>query len=213
MEVLLQTLKHFLLRFHSEYLLGLFTIVASTIVGWSTPSIIGWTKFKKQARVVFQYHQRINKLGTIDQDDVGSVDELNFDIGNAYSKRMISDKQNENIKEEIGNLYEEAYRKKIFSLTIFDDDKELRDVRDEVSSAYRNGKISNEQYQNTKNEISLRYREIFEKKIESLKQTIKMDQPGILNKLITEIDDAYGKGMLNELHYNLVNGKHCRIQE
>ena len=35
----------------SEYLLGLFTIVASTIIGWSIPSIIGWTKSKRQAGV------------------------------------------------------------------------------------------------------------------------------------------------------------------
>ena len=42
-----------------EYLIGLYTIVASTIIGWSIPSIIGWIKSHREIRKLSYYHSSI----------------------------------------------------------------------------------------------------------------------------------------------------------
>ena len=78
-----------------EYLIGLFTIVASTIVGWSIPSIIGWINFKKRARVVSSYHERIKSNikdddYKIDEKDIIDLDKLKDEIANDYSKGKIA---------------------------------------------------------------------------------------------------------------------------
>ena len=139
----------------SEFLLGLFSIVASTIVGWSIPSIISWAKSKRQAGVVYEYHQRINKLGTIDEGDVRSLNELNSDIANDYSK----------------------------------------------------GKISDKQYENMKNEISVLYQELHKKNIDSSNQSPEKLDVKELNNILSEIEDAYAKGKLNELHFTLLKDR------
>jgi YVTN family beta-propeller protein len=139
----------------SEFLLGLFSIVAITIVGWSIPSIISWAKSKRQARVVYEYHQRINKLGTIDEGDVRSLNELNSDIANDYSK----------------------------------------------------GKISDKQYENMKNEISVLYQELHKKNIDSSNQSPEKFDVKELNNILSEVEDAYAKGKLNELHFTLLKDR------
>lgn len=129
----------------SEFLLGLFSIVASTIVGWSIPSIISWAKAKRQARVVYEYHQRISRLGTIDEGDVRSLNELNSDIANDYSKGKISDKQYENMKNEISVLYQELHKKNIDSSNPSPekfDVKELNNILSEIEDAYAKGKLN-----------------------------------------------------------------------
>lgn len=45
-----------------EYWLPIYGIVVSTIVGWSIPSIIAWTKSKEDARKFNHYHNQINSL-------------------------------------------------------------------------------------------------------------------------------------------------------
>ena len=139
----------------SEFLLGLFSIVASTIVGWSIPSIISWAKSKRQAGVVYEYHQRISRLGTIDEGDVRSLNELNSDIANDYSK----------------------------------------------------GKISDKQYENMKNEISVLYQELHKKNIDSSNQSPEKLDVKELNNILSEIEDAYAKGKLNELHFTLLKDR------
>ena len=139
----------------SEFLLGLFSIVASTIVGWSIPSIISWAKSKRQAGVVYEYHQRISRLGTIDEGDVRSLNELNSDIANDYSK----------------------------------------------------GKISDKQYENMKNEISVLYQELHKKNIDSSNKSPEKFDVKELNNILSEIEDAYAKGKLNELHFTLLKDR------
>jgi YVTN family beta-propeller protein len=105
----------------SDYVLGLFTIVASTIVGWSLPTIIGSINSKKQSNVVSRYHQRIKSNikyddDKIDEKDIKDLDERKDDIADDYSKAKINEKHYESLKCEISILYEKIFRKMINSL-------------------------------------------------------------------------------------------------
>ena len=137
----------------NEYILGLFSIVASTVLGWSIPSIIGWFKYKRQTGVMFEYHRRILNLGKIDQHDIISLNKLNDNLAEEYSKGNISDKHYENMKNEISVLYYEFYKNSIYSM----------------------------------NQSS--------------------GTAGVKESLFAEIDEAYAKGKLNELHYLLLKDK------
>ena len=53
------------------------------------------------------------------------------------------------------------------------------------------------------NELSILYQEIYKKKIDLLSDK----DPALLNKIKSELADAYGQGELNELHYNLLKDK------
>jgi hypothetical protein len=62
-----------------EFLLPLYGINVSSIVGWSIPSIIGCIKAKRQQKRVHQYHTQINYLYAdeeLDQNDIGSLNKL-----------------------------------------------------------------------------------------------------------------------------------------
>jgi hypothetical protein len=125
----------------SEYLVALFGIVAASLVGWLSPTIINSLNSRRETRVISTYHNTIQSLyndSKIDEQDMSKLDNLKYDISNDYAKGRIGDKQ----------------------------------------------------YENTKNEISIRYRGIFEKQLELMKQVPEIDQPIKLNKLETEINDA-----------------------
>ena len=78
----------------------------------------------------------------------------------------------------------------------------LNKLNQNVSDSYSAGKITNEQYTNLKNEVSIAFQEIFKKRIESL---IEQDLEAI-NKTRNDIMDAYNNGKLSNEHYtNLKN--------
>lgn len=131
-----------------EYLIGLASIAATTLVGWSIPSIISWTNSKRRAKVVFAYHQKIGSLGTMDQVDMTSLDQLYTDLGNDYSKARITDKQYENMKNEISALYQEIYRKRIESSSQISDKAttKLNNLVVEIEDTYAKGKLSEVHY-------------------------------------------------------------------
>jgi hypothetical protein len=59
-----------------EFLLALYGIIVSSIVGWSIPSIFGWIKAKREQARVHRYHTQINYLyadGGLDENDIGSL--------------------------------------------------------------------------------------------------------------------------------------------
>ena len=63
----------------TEYLIPLYVVVASSIIGWSIPSIVAWIKTRKIARISKDYHERINALyddGKLDYGDIDSLDKL-----------------------------------------------------------------------------------------------------------------------------------------
>ena len=88
----------------SEYLLPLYGIVATSLVGWSIPSISGWFKARKQAKVMSGHHRTIKTLyndNRVDEKDIPDLDNLKNVVDNDYSKVRISDEQYKNIKSDI----------------------------------------------------------------------------------------------------------------
>ena len=58
--------------------------------------------------------------------------------------------------------------------------KQLDKLKNDISNDYAKGKISDKQYENTKNEISILYEKIYEKMINSLNDKSDLDvQEGI----------------------------------
>lgn len=142
-----------------EYLIPLYGIIVSSIVGWSIPSIIGGIKTKRQERKLFSIHKKINHVWDdkiLDLNDVNKLDSL---VG-------------------------------------------------ETEEAYARGKINNERYEILKTNVSALYEEIFRKRIDLLNSLIirhdsKDDR--LLSKMKYEINDAYAKGKLKEIHYDLLS--------
>jgi YVTN family beta-propeller protein len=141
----------------SEYWIPLYGIIASTIVGWSIPSIIGWTKSKRDVLKLNSYHKEIARLdddGRLDEEDIEALDELRKDIGNAYSEGKINEKHYETLRDEISTLYEEIFRKKIaaldngnkYSVVKKPVQEQLGQMRDEVELAFSKGKINEKHF-------------------------------------------------------------------
>ncbi len=100
---------------------------------------------------------------------------------------------------KIKSLYDEGIRD--------DNDFELLNkLKNEISDSFSKGKISQFHYSNLKDEISILYQEIFMKKIDSMDDDKEIDL-SIKLKLVREIKDAFSKGKLTELHYNLLMNK------
>ena len=103
----------------SEYLIPVYGIVASTVIGFSIPSIINWRKSKKQTSRLNSYHQKINSLFDNGKLDEGRLNELNKKTIDAYSEGKINNEQYLNLKNEIsvtirGDIPEETGFSKVF---------------------------------------------------------------------------------------------------
>jgi hypothetical protein len=71
-------------------------------------------------------------------------------------------------------------------------------------------------YSNLKDEISILYQEIFMKKIDSMYDDDNNNKEIDLSlklKLVREIKDAFSKGKLTELHYNLLLNKISEMEK
>ena len=141
----------------SEYWIPLYGIIASTIVGWSIPSIIGWTKSKRDVKKLNYYHKQIDSLyddGKLDENDIKALDSLRNKIGDAYSEGKINEKHYESLRGEISTLYEELFRKKIaaldgknrYSVVRKPIEGQLAQIRNEVELAFSKGKINEKHY-------------------------------------------------------------------
>jgi YVTN family beta-propeller protein len=79
--------------FPSEYLIPLYGIIVSSIVGWSIPSIVSWYRSKKEGGRLFTIHKEISRIyndGRVDRSDVESLDNVKIIIENEYSKGNIT---------------------------------------------------------------------------------------------------------------------------
>ena len=84
----------------------------------------------------------------------------------------------------------------------------LNKLKGKISDGYSQGKINAEHYSNLKDEISLLYQELFKKRIHSLNDVSNNeDMQKQVEKIKDDIDDAYSKAKITELHYNLLNKK------
>jgi len=140
----------------TEYLVGLYSIIVTTIIGWSIPSIISSIKSRREISMFNCYHKLIN---------------------NIYKDNKLDNR----------------------------DLLQLNTIKGYISDAYAKGKISTEHYSNLKDEISILFQELFKEKINSLKSILNIeDKEKQVGKVKDEITDAYSKGKLTELHYNLL---------
>jgi YVTN family beta-propeller protein len=142
----------------SEYWIPLYGIIASTIVGWSIPSIIGWTKSRSDVGKLNGYHKQIASLyrdGKLDEKDIGPLDRLTSSILDAYSKGKINERHYESLRSEISILYEKIFRKRIDDLLNTTDDNpvtkidtrdQLAKIKQDVKYAYSEGKINDKHY-------------------------------------------------------------------
>ena len=82
----------------------------------------------------------------------------------------------------------------------------LDKLKNEITDSFSKGNISQIRYSNLKDELSVLYQEIFMKKVDSMDDDKGMD-PAIKLRLVREIRDAFSKGKLTELHYNILMNK------
>ena len=76
-----------------------------------------------------------------------------------------------------------------------------------VTEEYIRGKINKEQYDKLGNELSVSYSEIFIKEIDSLSTLSKNEKVEQLSRVKSNIENAYLKGRLNELHHTLLKNR------
>ena len=73
----------------SEYLIPLYGIIITTIVGWSIPSIIGWFRAKMDSRRMNYYHMEITSLyndGKLNENDITSLNNIRNGISMTIQK-------------------------------------------------------------------------------------------------------------------------------
>jgi YVTN family beta-propeller protein len=138
----------------SEYLIPLYGIVISTVVGLSIPSIITWRKSKKQTSRLNSYHREMTALyddGKLDENDTEHLNIINKNIINAYSEGKINNEQYTNLKNEISVLYEKLYKKRIDILKESSDGDlnrtiQMDNIKEDIRNTYSEGKISELHY-------------------------------------------------------------------
>ena len=87
-----------------EYLIPLYGIIASSIIGWSIPSIIGGIKTKRQERKLYSIHKKINQVwddGRLDLNDVKLLEGLVGETEEAYARGKINNERYMNLKTDI----------------------------------------------------------------------------------------------------------------
>ena len=108
--------------------------------------------------------------------------------------------------DKIKSLYDEGRRDE-------GDFETLDRLKNEISDSFSNGKISESRYSNLKDELSILYQEIFMKKIDSMDDNDKEIDLSLKLKLAREIKDAFSRGKLTELHYNLLMSKFSEMKK
>jgi uncharacterized membrane protein len=101
---------------------------------------------------------------------------------------------------EINNLQDDG------KLDEKDIDK-LDSLRMTITNEYTKGKINKEQFDKLIDEISVNCNEIFKNKIDSLNNLSQCSKGNEIVTIRSVIEDAYARGKLNELHYNLLKEK------
>ena len=136
--------------FPSEYLIPLYGIIVSSIVGWSIPSIVSWYRSKKEGGRLFTIHKEISRIyndGRVDRSDVESLDNVKTIIENRYSKGNINSEHYAQVNGQLSVLYHEIYKKIIDSLNPGDkSDSSLTKIREEVEDIYAKGKLNELHY-------------------------------------------------------------------
>ena len=88
----------------------------------------------------------------------------------------------------------------------------LNKLKDDLSDSFSKGKLNQFHYANLREELSILYQEIFAKQIDTMDDVKEIDFSYKL-KLIRDIRDAYSKGKLTELHYNMLMNKISELEK
>ena len=81
-----------------EYTLLIITVVVTTVVGWSVPSIAGWVKSRTQLK---HLEECINQIGKLDKNSIENK------INGYYVLGKISEEHRQFMKDRISEYYEE----------------------------------------------------------------------------------------------------------
>lgn len=86
-----------------------------------------------------------------------------------------------------------------------EDTNKLNILKNKITDSYSRGKISDEQYDTLNTEISISYDEIFNKRIDALRDDETLNQS--LKSIEDDVTKAFSKGRLLELQYKLLKEK------
>ena len=119
-------------------------------------------------------------------------------VGWVKTKKMI--RTSNSYHKRISSFYED-------NKLDYNDIAALDKIKTDMSDAYAKGKISDEHYQNLKNEISVLYEEILRKRVDSFNGRNNTDDGRLLDQIKYDIEDTYAKGKISDEHYMLLNKK------
>ena len=100
-------------------------------------------------------------------------------------------------RKEVKSLYSDG---KLSS----NDTEKLDGLKNEIADDYSRGRINKEQYDKLGEEVSLYYRKIFTKEIDTVKNLSENEIVKQLSGIKSNIEDAHAEGKINELHYTLL---------
>ena len=147
----------------SEYLIPLYGIIITTIVGWSIPSIINWIRTKSNIKTLSYYHKEIISIyndGKLDEKDFEHLNVIKNSISNDYSKGKLNERHYESLQNEISISYEEIFKKRIdssineSSTNKEDKKKQFNKINEDIEDAYSKEKITEKHYNLLKEKIS-----------------------------------------------------------
>jgi YVTN family beta-propeller protein len=107
---------------------------------------------------------------------------------------------------QINSLYDDG------KLDDEDIDK-LDSLRNNVTKEYTNGWINKEQFNKLVDDVSIRYREIFNQKVDSLDNLSEYDKENKITEIRSDIEDAYSTGRITDLHYNPLQKKLSKYEK
>jgi len=86
-------------------------------------------------------------------------------------------------------------------------------LRNSLTDDYTKGKINKEKFDKLVDETSLRYREVFNKKIDSLDNLPEKEKERKVIEIKKNIEDRYASRKIIDLHYNLLQKKLSKYKE
>jgi YVTN family beta-propeller protein len=89
---------------------------------------------------------------------------------------------------KVNNLYDKLDKKDI---------EELNGLRNNITDQYTKGKINNEQYGKLRDDVSIKYSEIFREDLDSLNNLSEADKEKKLGEIKKNIEDIHDKGKIN----------------
>jgi YVTN family beta-propeller protein len=149
----------------TEYFVSLYALTATVFTGWFVPNIARWINAVRQRNKLTNYIKEIdyannepnqnNNIGKLEK-----LDKIKDSITNSYAKGKLTDSYYQILNNKISFLYEKSYINEINSLynEQHNDNKKCLDnldrIRDSITDAYSQGKLTDSHYQILNNKLS-----------------------------------------------------------